>query len=68
MKYPEINNFINGHFAESTGCAHLDVLSPLDGSLLSTVPLANAQILDEAVSAAKAAFPSWSATPIKERV
>lgn len=66
MKYPKVKNFVNGSFKEMAG-ETLDVLSPLDGSVLSTVPLTPAENLNEAVEAAKAAFPSWSATPIKER-
>jgi malonate-semialdehyde dehydrogenase (acetylating)/methylmalonate-semialdehyde dehydrogenase len=42
--------------------------SPLDGTLLSTVPMSSKKDLDAAVEAAKAAFPKWSKTPIKERV
>ena len=66
-KYPAVCNFIAGRF--SSGEAHaLDVLNPSDGSLLSRVPLSSAADVDSAVRAAAAAFPAWSATPIKERV
>ncbi|MBS1496918.1 MAG: CoA-acylating methylmalonate-semialdehyde dehydrogenase [Bacteroidetes bacterium] len=68
MKYTAIENFINGKFEKSSSQKKLDVVSPLDGSLLSTVPLSNASDLDTAVSAAKKAFVTWSRTPIKERV
>jgi malonate-semialdehyde dehydrogenase (acetylating)/methylmalonate-semialdehyde dehydrogenase len=46
----------------------MDVVSPLDGNHLSTVPMSSYKDLDDAVYAAKAAFPAWSKTPIKERV
>ena len=46
----------------------LPVISPLDGNLLSEVPMSSSKDLDNAVKAAKAAFPAWSKTPIKERV
>jgi malonate-semialdehyde dehydrogenase (acetylating)/methylmalonate-semialdehyde dehydrogenase len=36
--------------------------------VLSRVPLSSAREVDAAVRAARAAFPAWSATPIKERV
>src|SRR5882672_11461387 len=68
MKYPAIKNFINGKFVETTVSRKLDVISPIDGTLLSTVPMSSAKELDDAVKAAKAAFPGWSRTPIKERV
>ena len=46
----------------------MDVVSPIDGALLSKVPLSTATDLNTAVAAAKKSFPSWSKTPIKERV
>jgi len=46
----------------------MPVISPLDGTILSTVPMSAIKDLDQAVEAAKKAFPSWSNTPIKERV
>lgn len=68
MKYSPVKNFINGKFIEATGKKTLDIVSPIDGKLLSTVPLSDADELDKAVKAAKKAFESWSKTPIKERV
>ncbi len=68
MKYPATQNFINGAYVNGTGEKKIDVISPLNGELLSTVPMSSASELDAAVQAAKAAFPEWSRTPIKERV
>jgi malonate-semialdehyde dehydrogenase (acetylating)/methylmalonate-semialdehyde dehydrogenase len=68
MKYPPVKNYINGQFIISSGSAKMDIISPLDGTLLSTVTMSSTTDLDAAVLAAKAAFPSWSKTPIKDRV
>ena len=69
MKYPIIKNYINGQFVKVTSSPRtMDVVSPLDGNKLSEVPMSTGKDLNEAVLAAKAAFPSWSRTPIKERV
>lgn len=68
MKYKAIQNFIGGKFISPQTTKTLDVVSPVDGNLLSTVPLSLPQDLDNAVKAAEAAFPEWSRTPIKERV
>lgn len=68
MKYPPVQNFINGHFVKSSGNRSLEVISPINGEKLSEVPMSNQQDLNDAVQAAKAAFPAWSKTPIKERV
>ena len=68
MKYSAIQNFINGQFVNADSSRKLDVISPIDGVLISTVPMSTNKDLDQAVKAAKAAFPAWSKTPIKERV
>jgi malonate-semialdehyde dehydrogenase (acetylating)/methylmalonate-semialdehyde dehydrogenase len=68
MKYPATQNYINGQFVNAVGTRTLDVISPIDGNPLSTVPMSTAMDLNKAVNAAKVAFPGWSRTPIKERV
>jgi len=68
MKYQPVQNFINGVFVNPSSQKVMDVISPLDGTLLSTVPMSAATDLDAAVAVAKKAFPTWSKTPIKERV
>jgi len=67
MRYEPVQNFIGGQFVASPGST-LEVISPLDGELLSVVPLSPPSVLDDAVNAAKKAFRTWSKTPIKERV
>jgi malonate-semialdehyde dehydrogenase (acetylating)/methylmalonate-semialdehyde dehydrogenase len=68
MKYDPVLNYINGKFVKSHTTRTLDVISPVDGAPLSKVPMSSALDLDDAVTAAKAAFPAWSKMPIKERV
>lgn len=68
LKYPAIRNYVAGQPIDTPAAALLDVFSPLSGAVISAVPLSSAADLDAAVQAAKAAFPAWSATPIKERV
>ncbi len=68
MKYAPVQNFINGKFTVSVSDRSLDVISPLDGKLLSKVPLSSSKDLDAAVMAAQTAFRTWSRMPIKERV
>ena len=67
MKYPLIKNWIGDELFDG-GMNEIDVVSPLDGSVISRVTLSNSEAVDMAVRTAKAAFPSWSDTPIKERV
>ncbi|HRI05080.1 MAG TPA: CoA-acylating methylmalonate-semialdehyde dehydrogenase [Pyrinomonadaceae bacterium] len=68
MKYQRVKNFYNGEFVESGSSNDLDVTSPLDGNLLSTVPMSTVDELNKAVASAKAALESWGHQPIKERV
>lgn len=65
LKYETVN-YVAGK-PGANGQKQLEVRSPLDGSLISNVPLSTAKDLDAAVQAAEAAFPAWSAMPIKER-
>jgi len=68
MKYPEIKNFINGHFIPSTTHRFIDVECPLDGSLIAKVGLSSPEELDQAVRLAKLSQRGWEKVPIKERV
>jgi len=68
MKYPKVRNFYNGEFVDSTANESLEVTSPLDGNLLSQVPMSSNDELNAAVDSAKRAFEGWSHTTIKERV
>ncbi len=67
MKYAQVQNYVGGAFV-SPDTPLLDVYDPSSGHLISRVPLSGAREVDAAVQAARAAFPAWSATPIKERV
>jgi len=56
---------INGALVE--GDATLDVVNPATEELVATCSRASAAQLDQAVAAAKAAFPAWSKTTMDER-
>ncbi len=68
MKYEIVRNYYRGAFHESPSTEHLDVVSPIDGKLLSKVPMSTDGELNNAVESAKNAADSWGKTPIKERV
>ena len=68
MKYAELTNYIGGRNIKSQSNRFLDVISPIDGNLLSRVPMSTKEDLDLAVENAKNALESWSKMPIKERV
>jgi acyl-CoA reductase-like NAD-dependent aldehyde dehydrogenase len=56
---------INGKMV--AGDSTMDVLNPATEEVLTACPRASKAQLDQAVAAAKAAFPAWSATSIDER-
>src|SRR5262244_273958 len=61
----EFRMLIGGKLVEGAGA--LDVINPATGRVLATAPRADRGQLDQAVAAAKAAFPSWAATPLRVR-
>jgi len=66
MKYATLSNFIKGGYRNCDG-QYIDVFSPLNGDVISKVPLSSADVVNEAVAGAKQAFPAWAERPIKER-
>ena len=66
MRYSDLGNFIDGK-ASHPKVQRMERYSPVDGELLSTLPLSDAAELDKAVQAAKKAFADWSQWTIKER-
>ena len=65
-KRSEVKNFINGKF-ERNGQKLMNVESPRDGTIISTIPLSTFADVDKAVQAASEAYKTWSATTMKER-
>jgi len=63
----QIRNYINGKFVEPSDGEWFPVMNPSLGQQIARVLLSKAQEVDEAVTAARAAFEQWSATPLKER-
>ena len=61
----EFKLLINGKLV--SGVARLDVINPATEEVLAEAPRADRAQLDEAIAAAKAAFPAWSAKPVRER-
>jgi acyl-CoA reductase-like NAD-dependent aldehyde dehydrogenase len=56
---------INGKLV--AGASSFDVLNPATEEVVAKCPKADRAQLDQAVAAAKAAFPAWSKRPLKER-
>lgn len=62
-----ITNYINGELIESHSGKEMDVFNPSNGKVYARVADSMAIDVNEAVRAAKKAYPSWAATSIEER-
>ncbi|MEV0474112.1 aldehyde dehydrogenase family protein [Streptomyces prunicolor] len=51
----------------TAGASEYDVLDPADETVAGRAPVCSPEQLDQAVAAARAALPGWSATPFEER-
>ena len=59
--------YIGGQWVTPAGTGKIEVFSPTDGTLLTTIPEGTAADADAAVMAARRAFDAWSVTPVAER-
>src|SRR5258708_12234257 len=58
---------IGGTWRESTAERNEPVYDPASGSELARVPFATAAEIDDAVGAARRAFPAWREVPVPDR-
>ena len=63
----EIAHFINGQIVNGNSSRRQDVFNPATGNADKTVILACENDVDDAVGAAKEAWPEWSKTPVLRR-
>ncbi|HBC04611.1 MAG: 2-hydroxymuconic semialdehyde dehydrogenase [Aequorivita sp.] len=63
----KILNYINGEYVEPLSKKWLDNYNPSNGEVYSQIANSNAEDIESAYQAAKAAFPKWSNTTIDER-
>eukprot|EP00897_Mesotaenium_endlicherianum_P002219 jgi/Mesen1/2024/ME000148S01128 len=64
---PQARLLINGEFRDSHARDFVHVVNPATQEVVSKVPLTTPSEFEAAVAAAKAAFPSWRATPVSVR-
>ncbi len=68
LQAPErIANYIAGNLQAPLNGQYIDNVNPATGAVYSQTPDSDLQDIEEAVGAAKAAFPAWSTTPAEER-
>jgi malonate-semialdehyde dehydrogenase (acetylating)/methylmalonate-semialdehyde dehydrogenase len=69
MSEPKVlKPFINGKFMESRTQKYTVACNPSTGELIAKVPCCTKEEVEQAIGAAKAAFPAWSGTPVIKRV
>jgi malonate-semialdehyde dehydrogenase (acetylating)/methylmalonate-semialdehyde dehydrogenase len=63
MELRKVKNYINGRWIDSAASEFLDVMNPTRGEAIARVPLSGKDEVEQAVAAARAAFPGWRETP-----
>ena len=63
----KLKYFCNGQYVESKTEVYYDLHNPSTGEVTGYAPCCTADEVNEAIAAAKAAYPAWSATPAIKR-
>ena len=63
----QIANFINGEFVPPRSGAYFDDINPATAEIIAAIPDSDERDVNDAVRAAKAAFPAWSRKSTAER-
>ncbi|MEK6373744.1 MAG: aldehyde dehydrogenase [Acidobacteriota bacterium] len=63
----QLANFIAGRFEPPRSGTYLDDIDPATEEVIAHIPDSDERDVDDAVQAAKQAFPAWSRTPAAER-
>ncbi|MCO5143697.1 MAG: aldehyde dehydrogenase [Oligoflexia bacterium] len=63
----EIKNFINGHYQEAKSKKTIPLYEPATAKIVGQIAASNKSDVDEAVQAAKAIYPWWSARTPEQR-
>ena len=68
MSEPRIMKpFINGQFIDSVSEKFNTIYNPSTGEVLAKVPCCTKDEVEQAIAAAKAAYPAWRDTPVRKR-
>jgi malonate-semialdehyde dehydrogenase (acetylating) / methylmalonate-semialdehyde dehydrogenase len=62
-----LKNYIGGQWVSSSSSHYEEVPNPATGEIIAKVPFSNRADLDQAVAAARSAFPEWSKTAVPRR-
>jgi len=59
--------YIGGEWVEPSGSGTIEVINSTTEEVMGRIPEGSAEDVDRAVAAARAAFETWSQTPVAER-
>jgi malonate-semialdehyde dehydrogenase (acetylating)/methylmalonate-semialdehyde dehydrogenase len=63
----KLKPFINGQFVESTTKKYMDIYDPSIGEVIAQAPCCTKDEVEQAIQAAKSAYPGWRDTPAPKR-
>jgi len=64
----ELSNYVGGSWRRPRSTSSLPVINPATAESIASVPMSSSADVDDAVAAARAAFPAWRRTPPGERI
>lgn len=67
MSIKKVQNYINGHWVDSTSGRYEDVPNPATGEIIAHVPYSSQEEVDQAVAASHEAFAEWRKTAVPRR-
>ena len=62
-----VSSYINGQFRESRAGKADAIPNPATGETIANLPYSTTEEINDAIAAAKRAFPGWSETPVPDR-
>jgi malonate-semialdehyde dehydrogenase (acetylating)/methylmalonate-semialdehyde dehydrogenase len=68
MQIPTLMNYADGHWRLSQSQTLLDVVNPATLEVMARVPLSTREDTEQAIEAARRAWPGWRDTPVTERI
>ena len=67
-EFTRVRNYINGEWAEETGCEYVPLFNPSTGEEIGEVPLSSNETSLSAVAAASAAYETWRNVSLGKRM
>ncbi len=64
----KLSYYVNGNYKISSTEKYTDAFDPSTGEVIARVPCCTEEEIEEAIGAARAAYPGWAATPVRKRM